>query len=93
MQHRSYNNNKMIEDYLQFFYSRSSLPSSVTAVSTTSNDDQSTIDELAVPLEVPCGKRTGVYLIYGHPKCKWEHTLQHEQNRRNWERYTMESLS
>eukprot|EP00975_Prorocentrum_lima_P025768 5422088-Prorocentrum_lima.AAC.1 len=31
MQHRSHDNNKMIDEYLQFFNSLSSLPSHVTA--------------------------------------------------------------
>eukprot|EP00975_Prorocentrum_lima_P011719 2491247-Prorocentrum_lima.AAC.1 len=33
-----------------------------------------------------------MYLLYGHPKCLWQHTLKHPQNANNMAPHTAEDL-
>eukprot|EP00975_Prorocentrum_lima_P038314 8054480-Prorocentrum_lima.AAC.1 len=39
------------------------------------------------------GTHAGVYLLRGHLKCDWQHTLMNAQNRSNFKSHTADSLS
>eukprot|EP00975_Prorocentrum_lima_P053339 11184653-Prorocentrum_lima.AAC.1 len=74
-----------MEDYHQFFNSLSALPSPTIPVSELVKLAPMTIEEHSstVPHGL-CDKRAGVYLLCGHLKCDWQHTLMNAQNRSNF---------
>eukprot|EP00975_Prorocentrum_lima_P026887 5655905-Prorocentrum_lima.AAC.1 len=62
----------MIEDFYHFFNTMSMLPPPLAST-----------EEVRSHFQLSSGgydQRTGVYMLTGHVKCSWEHTLKNAHN-------------